>query len=444
MNSAPGTCSCCALPAERRPSRPGGAAPAPARGRQVALCRTKPGAARRTHKAKLTAGPRPSLLPLLLSLPRAPTAATYPRARAAHRLPARRPRGGGAAAAACAGRGASPPGGPGRGAAPGSLTSVGALISNRSSRFAFQWLMMSASLRRSSSRLPPPDILAEPAAAAGSRAGAAAGPSPPSPGRGAESGRGAGGGGRPAGEGPALLSVAAGTGAAETPRDRLAAPLAVGPGGRRRRRERRRGKGGGWGGGRMPRVGSRRGVSWLGGACPLCLPRAQRSRRRLSPPHYRPPLARRLAHRPVRAPARPHSRPPSRGARALLRPSPPRARRMAARPLSSPPRPAPGRGAGAGARPGAVAVGEAAAPRSRAGRQRGAPAGSPAGTKIRRGAVYFPVFQQFGEAALPPAQRRPWLATRPGAERGALPWARCRPCGAFGALRGRGCLERMY
>lgn len=37
------------------------------------------------------------------------------------------------------------------------LTSVGWLISNRSSRLAFQWLMMSASFRRSSSRLP--DIL---------------------------------------------------------------------------------------------------------------------------------------------------------------------------------------------------------------------------------------------------------------------------------------------
>ncbi|KAG8583285.1 hypothetical protein GDO81_008356, partial [Engystomops pustulosus] len=35
----------------------------------------------------------------------------------------------------------------------GALTSVGWLISNRSSRLAFQWLMMSASLRRSSSRL---------------------------------------------------------------------------------------------------------------------------------------------------------------------------------------------------------------------------------------------------------------------------------------------------
>lgn len=34
------------------------------------------------------------------------------------------------------------------------LTSVGWLISNRSSRLAFQWLMMSASFRRSSSRLP--------------------------------------------------------------------------------------------------------------------------------------------------------------------------------------------------------------------------------------------------------------------------------------------------
>ncbi|XP_072187343.1 uncharacterized protein [Excalfactoria chinensis] len=101
----------------------------------------------------------------------------------------------------------------------------------------------------------------------------------------------------------------------------------------------------------MPRAGSRRDVSWLGGACPLCLPRAQRSRRRLSPPHYRPPLARRLAHRPVRAPARPHSRPPSRGARALLRPSPPRTQRMAARPLPSllfPSLPLPCRPRGAG------------------------------------------------------------------------------------------------
>lgn len=97
----------------------------------------------------------------------------------------------------------------------------------------------------------------------------------------------------------------------------------------------------------MPRAGSRRGVSWLGGARPLRLPRAQRShRRRLSPPHYRPPLARRLAHRPVRAPARPHSRPPSRGVRALLWPSPPRARRMAARPLPSLPFPCRPRGAG--------------------------------------------------------------------------------------------------
>lgn len=53
-------------------------------------------------------------------------------------------------------------GGAGRGSAVGAgagRTSVGWLISNRSSRLAFQWRMMSASFRRSSSR-PPADILA--------------------------------------------------------------------------------------------------------------------------------------------------------------------------------------------------------------------------------------------------------------------------------------------
>lgn len=413
MNKAPGTCSCCALPAERRPSRPGGAAPSPARGRQVALCRTKPGAARRSHKAKPTAGPPSFILSRSLSPPCSHRHNLTP--------------GTGRAPAPCPAAARWRSGGRG-------LRRARCLTSGRPGpcgRAGVAHLGGGADLEQVQPvRVPVVDDVGEftplllPAAAA-RHPRRARRRREPSRGRGralsAEPRARSGGGGRqPAGEGPALLSVAAGTGAAETPRDRRSARARS----QRTATEERKKKREGRGAGRRKDAPRRQ--------PPRCLlarrrpsPSPAPSPAKPPPPPFSAPLSpspRSPPRTPSRARPRPAALPPAlpRCTRAPVAVTSPRpADGGAPPPFSSFPLPSPGRGVGAGARPGAVAV--AAAPWSCAGRQRGAPESSPAGTKIRRGAVYFPVFQRFGEAALPPAQRRPWLARRLGAERGAVP-----------------------